>query len=81
MSVSTMIAQAVMFLEKLGTMNWGQFILHIYTENLKKILIKNQLSDFKIIWQQLSSSRPLLNKDCWFIENVSHLNSGAHSGP
>ena len=27
-SNSTKIAQAIMFREKLGTMNWGQFILH-----------------------------------------------------
>ena len=59
----------------------GPLVLHIHIENLKKFLVKNQLSDFKIIWQQLSLSRPLLNKDCWFIENVSHLNSGEHSGP
>ena len=59
----------------------GPLVLHIHIENLKNFLVKNQLSDFKIIWQQLSLSRPLLNKDCWFIENVSHLSSGEHSGP
>ena len=47
MSDSTKIAQAIMFLEKLGTVNLGQFILHIYIENLKNFLVKSQLSDFK----------------------------------
>ena len=32
-SDSTNIVQAVMFLQKHGTMNWGQFILHIHIEN------------------------------------------------
>ena len=41
----------------------GLLVLHIHIENLKKFLVKNQLSNFKIIWQQLSLSRPLLNKD------------------
>ena len=58
----------------------GSLVLHIH-RNLENFLFKKQLSDFKIIWQQLSLSRPLLNKDCWFIENVSHLSSGEHSGP
>ena len=35
----------------------GPLFLHIHIENLKKFLVKNQLSDFKIIWQQLSLSR------------------------
>ena len=47
LSDSTKIAQAVIFIEKLGTMNWGQFILHIHIENIKYFLVKNQLSDFK----------------------------------
>ena len=81
LSDSTKIAQAAIFIENLGTMNWGQFVLLIHIENLKNVLVKNQRSDFEIIWQQPTLSRPLLNKDCWFIENVSHLSSGELSGP
>ena len=81
-SHSSKIAQAIMILEKLGTINWGQFVFQIHIENLKKnLLVKNQLSEFKIIWQQSSLSRPLLNKDYWFIENISHLSSDECSGP
>ena len=32
-SDSTKIAQAIMYLEKLCTMNLGQFVLHIHIEN------------------------------------------------
>ena len=78
---STKNPQAIMFLEKLGIMNWVHFVFHFHIENLKDLLVKNQFSDFKLIWQQLYLSRPLLNKECWFIENISHLSSGEHSGP
>ena len=80
-SDSTKIDQTVMFFEKLGAMNLGQFVLDIHIENFEMFLVKNQLSDFTIIWQQSSLSRPPLNKDCWFIKNISHLSSGEHSGP
>ena len=40
-SDSTKIVQGAMFLEKLSTMKWGQLVLHIHIENLKKkILLK-----------------------------------------
>ena len=32
-SDSTKTIQAVVFLENLGTMKWGQFVLHIYIDN------------------------------------------------
>ena len=54
---STKNVQAVVFLEKLGTIKWGQFVLHINIENLKFLLAKDQLSDFEMIWQQSFWSR------------------------
>ena len=80
LAISTKIAQVAVFPEEHGTMKWSQFVLHIRIEKLKNFLVKNQLSDFKIIWQQSSLGRPLINKYCWFIENISHLSSGEWSG-
>ena len=59
----------------------GPLVLHIHIENLKKNSCEEPAVRFQLIWQQLSLSRPLLNKDCWFFENVSHLSSSEHSGP
>ena len=48
-SDSTKIAKAVILLEKLGNMNWHQFVLHIHIENLKFFLLKTNIQISKLI--------------------------------
>ena len=56
-------------LKSTSTRVWGLFFLHIYTENLKNLLVRNCLTSFCIIWQKCSFGDPL--SSCSIYHNMS----------
>ena len=66
------------FVKKHGRQGWGLFLLYIYIENFKNLLVRNQWTDFNIILQKCFFGDPLprLFKPFGFVKNHGRQGAG-----
>ena len=66
------------FVKNMATRGWGLFLLYIYIENFKNLLVRNQWTDFNIILQKCFFGDPLprLFKPFGFVKKHGRQGAG-----
>ena len=73
--------------QKHGRRGWGvgggggAYFLYLYKKNFKNLLVRNDLTDFNITWQEYYFGDPLprLLKQSWFVKNIAERGRGLFS--
>ena len=65
------------FVKNMASRGQGSFSLYIYIEKLKTLLVRNQWTDFNIIWQECVFGHPLSRfKPLWFVKKCGCKGAG-----